>query len=65
MTLFGGDYLWLGACEKNRVGCAAGLKTVSVRINAIPARTGLRARWDVVKIIEVLIGVGFVGWAAN
>ena len=57
VRLVGSDYLWLGTCEKNRVGWAAGFKMVSVRINAIPARTGLRSRWDVVKVLEVFIGL--------
>jgi hypothetical protein len=34
---------------------------VSVRINAIPARTGLLSRWDVVKVLEVFIGLRLGG----
>ena len=35
---------------------------VSVRINAIPARTGLLSRWDAVKVLEVFIGLRLGGY---
>ena len=34
----------------------------SVRMNTIPARKGLCARWEVVKVIGVFIGMGLGGW---
>ena len=36
----------------------AGLETASVRRNTIPARIGLCARWEAVKILEVFIREG-------